>query len=566
MVERIAWRLKPSEVLRIDALEVVEGRSFLVSTGAKRRMWAFIRVRAPEPDEEGKIDYASAIRISVQQQRIRGLFEGLYKAAIPFLYVSMMTKGESADEGGTFEFDLAVGTWVEGRWKNLVDASRELEQRASVLSATLAVALPSASIDRLVRGDLLRFVKSLFMPHGPALQQTGDPATLSSLFAFEGQSPQMMAAASAPGFYLPNATESGRAGILIGAVKSGSGAYHDFRLQLEDLKRHVAIIGMTGSGKSTTAASIVRQVAASGLPVMVLDWHNEYANAVTSAGGLVVAPGKDEFTMNPLEVGASSDSAEHLAMTSDIFSDIYHFTHPQAFMFRNALQKRMGESRDDEVITLSSLVKTIEAFPLRSAYDNETKVALLRRIVPLTQGQAGRSLDGPGTLRFDELLSRHVCVELGHLRDIQTRAIFAEIVLKTIYEHRVKATTTLEHLTLVEEARNIAPARRIEDPPSVGERMISELRKFGEAMVFVAQFPSQVAAEVVKNSGTRIVHRVSWPEDVSLIGDSMSLTQGQREHIMKLEVGEAVVSVSRLPKPILVQVKANGEHQAQGAP
>ena len=104
---------------------------------------------------------------------------------------------------------------------------------------------------------------------------------------------------------------------------------------------------------------------------------------------------------------------------------------------------------------------------------------------------------------------------------------------------------------------NISPARRPEDPPTVGERMISELRKFGEAMMFVAQFPTHVAAEVVKNSGTKIVHRLAWPDDVSLIGDSLGLTQKQREHLTRLRVGEAVVGLTRIPKPILLQVKGD---------
>lgn len=130
-------------------------------------------------------------------------------------------------------------------------------------------------------------------------------------------------------------------------------------------------------------------------------------------------------------------------------------------------------------------------------------------------------------------------------------------MLKMIYEEKVKQKRTMDHLTLVEEARNIAPARRPEDPPTVGERMISELRKFGEAMAFVAQFPSHVAAEVVKNSGTKIVHRLAWPDDVALIGGSVGLDQKQREHLTRLKVGEAVVSLGRLPSPVLVQVRAD---------
>ena len=118
-------------------------------------------------------------------------------------------------------------------------------------------------------------------------------------------------------------------------------------------------------------------------------------------------------------------------------------------------------------------------------------------------------------------------MELGQIRDTQTRSIFVDILLKVIYEYRMSRRGNMEHLLVIEEARNIAPARREEDPPSVGERMVvSELRKFGEAMVFVAQFPTQVASEVIKNSGVRIIHRVSWAEDLKLIGEALNLTRG----------------------------------------
>jgi len=47
-------------------------------------------------------------------------------------------------------------------------------------------------------------------------------------------------------------------------------------------------------------------------------------------------------------------------------------------------------------------------------------VALLRRLVPLTQGQAGKALNGPETLSMEDLMGRVVSLELGHLRDTQT--------------------------------------------------------------------------------------------------------------------------------------------------
>ena len=545
----------PQTSIGVEDLRIADGKYVVVSDGSKCRCMVLYRVGVPDLAED-KSDYNAALKSTLQQQRMRGLFEGLRRAAVPFAYMVLMNETEpKADESPVFEFDLVLGTWVDAKKKE--EWGQPLEQRASILSATLSVAIPTAQITRLVRRELSDFMKSALLPGGKQFPQTAPASVTGALCTFDEMSPIAASLARAPEYYVPNAAEAGSDGIMLGTVMSAGREYHDFRLQLDDLRRHASILGMTGSGKSTTAGSIVKQVAELGLPTLVLDWHNEYGTIVAGAGGKVLAPGKDEFCLNPLEVGPGSDPAEHIAMVSDIFSDVYHFTHPQAYMFRNALQKRLSESSADEVPNMSALVKTIEAYPLRSAYDNETKVALLRRLVPLTQGQSGKALGGSGPVKLDELLGTTVCVELGHMRDVQSRGVFSDVLLKMIYEEKVKRKGSLDHLTVVEEARNIAPARRPEDPPTVGERMISELRKFGEAMMFIAQFPTHVAAEIVKNSGTKIVHRLAWPDDVALIGDSLSLTQKQREHLTRLKAGEAVLGLERMPKPVLVQVKAD---------
>jgi uncharacterized protein len=556
VASQAAWRLWPRTKIGLEDLRVSEGKYVVSSDGSKLRNMVFFRVGIPDLQDDAKVDYSAALKTTLQQQRMKGLFEGLRRASVPFIYLILMNETETKDQlPPVLEFDLVVGTWVDVK-KN-EEGGPALEQRASILSATLSVALPTATVVRLARKDLTNFLRSALLPGGRPLPQSGSAAVAGSLCSFDDMSPLAARQAQSPEFYVPNVAESGTGGYLLGTVKSAGREFHDFRLQTEDLTRHVSVLGMTGSGKSTTAISMVRQVAEAGVPVLVLDWHNEYGRIVTGVGGKVVAPGKDDFAMNPLEADPGADPTEHVAMICDIFSDIYHFTHPQAYMFRNALQKKLGETTSEEVPTIEALVKTIEAYPLKSAYDQETKVALLRRLVPLTEGQPGKALGGSGQLKMEELLGTVVCVELGHLRDIQSRAVFSDVLLKMIYEEKVKRKGSLDHLTVVEEARNIAPARRPEDPPTVGERMISELRKFGEGMMFVAQFPTHIAAEVVKNSGTKIVHRLAWPDDVGLIGDSLGLNPKQREHLTRLRTGEAVVGLGRIPKPILVQVKGD---------
>jgi hypothetical protein len=551
--------------IRLDSISMFEGKFLMTTRSNNFRLFSLLRVHLSDSVEEPKLDYSAAVRITLQHQRMKGLLDGLHRAKIPFLY-TMMVKPSDQDEeeeNQIFEFDLVVGTWVDARGKDMQEARTRCENNASALAAHLSVGLPNSSVRLLKKSELTDFARALLIPTEPRLRQVGDSTTLSALESFEGHGPTVATMNVAPDFYIPNSKESGErgGGIALGRVKTRSRSTHEFRLQLEDLKRHVTIMGMTGSGKSTTAGVIVRQVAAMGLPVMILDWHNEHADLVRSVGGQVLSPGRDDFAINPMDMGPAAEMAEHVETVTDIFSDIYHFTHPQAYMFRNALQRCLTEAADREVPTLASLVSTIESYPLRSAYDNETKVALLRRLVPLTQGHVGRAFNSPSSHTVDELLDKVLCVELGHIRETLSRSVFADILMKLVYEMRVSRKAKMEHIMMIEEARNIAPVRRDEDPPSVGERMISELRKFGESMIFIAQFPSQVASEVVKNSGVRIIHRVAWAEDLRLVRDSLNLTQEQLAYVSSLGVGEAVVSLTRLQKPLLVQVEAGGSFQ-----
>jgi hypothetical protein len=248
-VSRVSWKLRPTETLKLEAIRILDAKYLSLSNGSKQRILAMMRVRLTDAQDEPKLDYASAIKATLQHQRMKSLFDGLHRAAVPFLYVSMMTPSPKDEDDETseemFEFDLVVGTWVDAKSKKFEDSLQSLEERASVLAATLTVALPNAMVRRLSRNELRDFVKTLFLPTEPDLPQLGSTSVVSTLGPFDERSPMAGQVESSPEFYVPNSAESGKTGILLGTVKSSGGEFHDFRLQLEDLKRHVAILGMS---------------------------------------------------------------------------------------------------------------------------------------------------------------------------------------------------------------------------------------------------------------------------------------------------------------------------------
>ncbi|MEM2851351.1 MAG: ATP-binding protein [Candidatus Bathyarchaeia archaeon] len=365
-----------------------------------------------------------------------------------------------------------------------------------------------------------------------------------------------------PNFYLARPEQVQRNGPFLGWVRKHGRNLYRVNLGLDDLTTHVAIFGMTGSGKSTTAGAIVSRLVDLGVSVLIIDWHNEYRGLVIAKGGLVFTPGRAvaPFAINPLNPAFSKDLSEHICLVTDIFADVFKFTPPQAYMFREALHSAYKKSKQSkgfsELPTLSSILQEIGSMPIRSAYDNETKLALLRRIKPLTEGQAGMALNVSSPIDLEFLLRNFISIELGHFKEEEVRKIFTSILLKLIYDYWTeRAPSKLQHVTVIEESRSIVPARRLEDPPSIGERMISELRKFGEGLIIISQFPTQISREILKNAATRICHEVKTEDDQAILKGAMKLTDDQASYLHYLKPGEALINLPLIPYAFPIYVE-----------
>jgi DNA helicase HerA-like ATPase len=273
---------------------------------------------------------------------------------------------------------------------------------------------------------------------------------------------------------------------------------------------------------------------------------------------IIIRPGmKGELTFNPINPIRIEDRDEHIAVITDIFSDTYGFTHPQSYLFKLSLEATLEnyDMTGEKEPNLTALIKMIEKYPLKSYYDLETKAALMRRLTPLIKGQARNAFIGDKRISMEKILSTNVVIELGHLRETKTREIYSQLLLKQLYDYRLMSGPSIfNHITVVEEARYIVPTRRSYDPPSTMERMIGELRKFGESIFIVSQFPSQISHEVVKNAAIHIYHRIIGMEDLKIIANSAPLSQSQIEHLKKLDTGEAIIKDFRYRDPVLIKV------------
>lgn len=426
--------------------------------------------------------------------------------------------------------------------KNLDEDQRLISQVLAKLEASIGVTAPGIKADILEGDELLSAIELAFGAKSANAHATPKGAVHPGINAI---------------WAIANGTPHSEVGhdLELGLALLSGKPVQSFSLPLEVIPKHVSIFGSTGSGKTTTAKVILKELYAHGIPFLVLDVHNEYADLVNSLGGVVLNFVGDVH-LDVLQPYSFDSANEHIDTITDVFSQIYNFSPPQVYMFREAFTQAFLESRMlSKNITMESLVEKVESFPIRSFYENETKYALLRRLKPLTTGEGKVIFSSGSPLKVDSLVIRPACMLLGNIRSSDLRRLAAAMALTLVYEYRLVAGPSgLRHVTLIEEAQNLLPFRNRFDPPSAIEKLFFEMRKYGEGLVLVAQFPSQIFPDVVKSTGTRIVHRITELAEAPYVSDILGIESKQCNQLKYLPVGKAYVFTEGLSDAILVEV------------
>jgi DNA helicase HerA-like ATPase len=322
-------------------------------------------------------------------------------------------------------------------------------------------------------------------------------------------------------------------------------------LNINNINKHIIIFGSTGTGKTTTTLSITLRLWEKGFPILILDWHNEYGRIAEKIDGKIYPLGKDNsYSINPFKpLFLEDDIYTHIDMLCDIFSETFNFSAPQSYMFLKALveeYKARGflnkEVKKLEAPNLLAILERIQKIAPYSRFDYEIKMALERRLQPLTLGQLGEIFCGENIIKIDDIMQGFTVIELGYIKSYLSKRILLYLILKLIYDyciHRGKKDK-LVHVTVIEEAQNIVPMKKDFEIPSIGERLIFDVRKFGEGIILIAQLPSQISDNINKNVSTRILHAIKGKNDVIYSLRRNGIYEGEKI-LQSLREGEAII-------------------------
>lgn len=376
-------------------------------------------------------------------------------------------------------------------------------------------------------------------------------------------------------------------------VQSGK-QYDQITVSLDkrELDKHIFIAGVTGSGKTTTCQKIL---LTSGLPFLVIEPAKTEYRILTKKFDdiLIFTLGKDKvapFRLNPFEmyphesvtshvdmIMASIESALDMeaAIPQIIEKSIYECYEDFGWDISTDVNKyySWGDIKNGAYAfpTLSDLIDKAEKVVKTQGFDvrlqNDYIGSIKARLQGLTIGSKGLMLNTRRSLDFRDLVHKKVILELEEVRSGSEKALIMGFILSNLmeairaeYNNSKHQKKEFKHITLVEEAHRLLGKYEVGDSQSKKQgidmfsNMLAEVRKYGECLVIVDQIPGKLTPEVLKNTNTKIVHKIFAQDDKDAIGNTMALSDDQKSFLSLLDTGRAVVFSQGWESSLQIQI------------
>lgn len=376
-------------------------------------------------------------------------------------------------------------------------------------------------------------------------------------------------------------------------IQSGNATSKQVGIDREALDRHIFITGVTGSGKTTTTQTLLLK---STLPFLVIEpAKTEYRILRRNFGDelLVFTLGKDNalpFRLNPFEffphesitsridmIRASIEAAFDMeaAIPQLIEQAIYKSYADKGWNIASNENAFFDDPWADGVYafpTLSDVLANIEAVVEAQGFGDEAGRlkgeyigSIKARLGSLAIGSKGFMLDTKRSLDFVELLSKKVVLEMEEIRNGAEKSLVMGLVLGHLLEAikaRFKHSPSKEaqHIIVIEEAHRLLSKFQPGDNPSKKQAvesfadMLAEVRKYGECLIIADQIPNKLTPEVLKDTNTKIVHKLFAQDDKQAVSSTIALEEEQMEFLSRLEKGVAAVFSSGFHKAVLVEI------------
>lgn len=388
------------------------------------------------------------------------------------------------------------------------------------------------------------------------------------------------------------------------------------------VSRHLAILAMTGAGKSFTARRVIEELANKKYPIVIFDPHGDYTGLsdvphlknkvhryyaqfpifeedsdtvaqIVSNLGYELTPTMLSRFADLFQAAKSfyvQDEQEMRQRTNWLAEYInkplnqYGSVQPNLWLIAYIAEAGEAGLRNNDAEETEQLqnwgwngfttysrndIRTLEAIKKRTY----AAAAALRRMEE-TNRKIART--GAEPLPTD----RKELVEYGQISVIslagyteEFQATIYSIIADKLFEARVRSDLKLPVLLLLEEAHNFAPGKANSSAQqraiNVTRQIAQEGRKFNVGLILISQRPSRLDETTLAMCNSYIIMRMVNPADQNFVRKVIeSLGEEEAKLLPDLDVGEAILSGQLTSFPVLAKIKppvSQGEREEEDA-
>ena len=362
----------------------------------------------------------------------------------------------------------------------------------------------------------------------------------------------------------------------------------------EDLRKHVAVLGSTGSGKTVVSKGILEECALAGIPVIAIDVQGDLAH-------LAKAPEEDERSnpdrqsewvektdvrvwtplsehglpicldpFNPPSGDNDSDllgSWDRLAtgLTSLLGADPSKPKGRQAKTFLDNHMKTLAEN-GEAPYDFGELAESIRAVDPKDVEETISASAMkeLGRNAEANASGLDSLLYSQGTpLEIDTLLQRREgegtpvnILFLNTLPNEELKQVFIQQLCRKLYDWLLvnRSSEALQCVLLLDEARSYLPAGT-RNPPAkeILNLLLAQGRKFGLGIIIASQNPGKLDYEAVGQTQTTFLGKLKTKQEWGKIDQLLhrsSDPKGVLAGLSSMKVGEFILSSSVYEEPV----------------
>lgn len=372
-------------------------------------------------------------------------------------------------------------------------------------------------------------------------------------------------------------------------------------LSKDSLASHTFVTGSTGAGKTNTVCRILDQALDQQVNFLVIEpAKGEYKDVYGGREDVNVFGTNPEFTpllrINPFSFPSGIHVLEHLDRLVEIFNVCWPMYAAMPAVLKDAVARSYEDCGWD--LAASDNPYGADLFPCfadvahnvreildSSEYDAENKGAykgsLLTRLNSLTNGLNGMMLSS-NEVDASVLFDANTVIDLSRIGSAETKSLLMGLLVLKLQEHRMAEkkdmNQPLRHLTVLEEAHNLLKRSSSSQGSESGDltgksvemisNAIAEMRTYGEGFIIADQAPGLLDMAAIRNTNTKIIHRLPDLSDRELAGRAANLNDQQIVELARLPKGVAAIYQNDWVEPVLCKIaKAeDGEHFTYSRP